>query len=618
MKLRILPILVVAWLKIIQLRSAPMMTTIRTAHTIQDIAEIAEMAKAAKGANSAVGTLRDVTELGKGIETATTAGVDSADLFKDIQTSSSLGLFIENPNLNKTDTFTSISRQKALKTQSTTAVQENSLVDKVSGAGNSEKFNPNTVEGTKTAEAVPKEGSPEINPSEVNKEVPKEAPNELGAASGEVTQVKDASLSKAELANGAAEEHGIIKPLSEYSASFIRQEELNQLMTNQMLLHISKYSTGALQEWAKTNEYVLEAIQWEKSETRLGHFLSKFIVPKWRAKFPGPLAPGEVRELTNGQKLSKGWMKLWKGQFGDQQGVRRGIENSLKFIAALPFYPLTFMGEIVGKVRGMYNVKFLNWLKLNAPDNIRATIPNFAMEGEKANPFLMPSEAITRSSTNPQTLETAQTIGHPAAASHTVTNTAASHPETGNLLEADMKVPPLKDFGNQIDSSHLAIIDQPQPIPLPSSGFEPPPSIGSSTHIESPSLNTASHADSEPALVNTGTETKSTPLEANTIGSSTHTESPSLNTASHADSEPALVNTGTETKSTPLEANLHTEPPPLEPAGRRPGGAQFIPERIRRFFSKYIPISPVNPGSTVEGWNKEHQVTSASHSGSST
>jgi hypothetical protein len=150
-----------------------------------------------------------------------------------------------------------------------------------------------------------------------------------------------------------------------------------------MLVHLFKYGEGDIKKWVQTNEFALEAMKWEEEETLVGHWLSKVVVPKWRELFPPP-KPGEV---TFTEKISKGWRKVW----GNHHKLRNGAEKFLK----APFWPMTWMAKRVAAIRSSYCIDFVNWLKLNAPGNIRATIPEFKL-AEKADPLVKESSSTAK------------------------------------------------------------------------------------------------------------------------------------------------------------------------------------------------------------------------------
>ncbi|KNZ50180.1 hypothetical protein VP01_455g2, partial [Puccinia sorghi] len=161
-----------------------------------------------------------------------------------------------------------------------------------------------------------------------------------------------------------------VKPLRDYPFYTRVKEWYRQATTNKMLIHLSKYGDEEVKAWAKDNPFVQQASKLANEETVVGHYLSKVVVPNWRQTWP-KLPDGQLSRM---EKVSKGWRNM----FGNQQGLRRGIER----VISLPFWPLAYVSQQVSKLREAYNLKFIKWLRVNAPKNIAATIPHFAIEDQ--------------------------------------------------------------------------------------------------------------------------------------------------------------------------------------------------------------------------------------------
>lgn len=162
------------------------------------------------------------------------------------------------------------------------------------------------------------------------------------------------------------------------------REYWRQFTTVQALSFISKYGTPEMKEWASGNNYVKQAVELTESETWLGHVATKYlrIDPKWRIKYD---STAFGREGLTG-KITKGWNKMW----GEKTGAKKSVEKAMKILVSPIRKPLmaimSGISKAVDKIRSAYLLKFLNWAKMNSLPNIRATIPNFGLKGEKPNP----------------------------------------------------------------------------------------------------------------------------------------------------------------------------------------------------------------------------------------
>ncbi|KNE94757.1 hypothetical protein PSTG_11943 [Puccinia striiformis f. sp. tritici PST-78] len=419
-------ILSVLLLKSIHLKCAPMFDLARGVQAINEVSEIAKSggtgASAVRDANelrtsfSAAGSTARGTEIFKPTSAAPSLTKSkslpgmSFFLLSYLQSAFATGamgltflsIFLFGFGIDvqiaalKTDTSLPSLRAKG------TSLEQNSLsLDTAPNAVKTQEFNPQkALESTKPGEIpkeAPKPGTETFDPKNIDapkpNELPKEAPNpgaEISDAKnleepkpGDVPTdpphtipARDAPLPPTELP---------IRPLSSYPWHFRMKEWFRQATTNKMLVHLATHGDEGVKEWAEANEFVQLALKWEKQETWVGSKLSKLIPAYWRQKFTPSVEPGRIG-------------KAWRKMFGSNHELRKSWEGWLK----APLLPFVALAKGVQKLRSSYNLKFARWLRLNAPENIRATIPaRFKFEDDAEKAALAAKEARAGSKVHP-------------------------------------------------------------------------------------------------------------------------------------------------------------------------------------------------------------------------
>ncbi|EFP83048.2 uncharacterized protein PGTG_10016 [Puccinia graminis f. sp. tritici CRL 75-36-700-3] len=386
------PILFVTFLQAIQLQSAPafLPDLVKLADGAKDASTFAE---AAKGGTAGANALRDANELKSSFTAGTSVGAHGAELANPqksaltlaLKPKGSTGSFQQNSLDSKK--VTGVGEAEAFNPQKfVESAKPGKAPKEAPGAGGAESSNSQkALESAKPTDApkeAPKPGAEPFQPKEVEAPKPGEAPKEVEAPKPGEGPVEPAHIIPTSEAPLPPRELPI-RPLSDYPFHFRAKEWIRQATVNKMLVHLFKYGEGDIKTWVQTNEFALEAMKWEEEETLVGHYASKIFVDKWRWVFPEP-KPGEV---TFTSKVSKGWQKIWR----NHPNGKRITEGFLK----APFWPMTWMAKRVAAIRSSYCVDFVNWLKLNAPGNIRATIPDFKL-AEKADPLVKESSTTTK------------------------------------------------------------------------------------------------------------------------------------------------------------------------------------------------------------------------------
>ncbi|KAI7947752.1 hypothetical protein MJO28_009660 [Puccinia striiformis f. sp. tritici] len=282
----------------------------------------------------------------------------------------------------KTDTSLPSLRAKG------TSLEQNSLsLDTAPNAVKTQEFNPQkALESTKPGEIpkeAPKPGTETFDPKNIDAPKPNELPKEAPNPGAEISDAKN--LEEPKPGDVPTDPPHTIRPLSSYPWHFRMKEWFRQATTNKMLVHLATHGDEGVKEWAEANEFVQLALKWEKQETWVGSKLSKLIPAYWRQKWTPSAEPGRIG-------------KAWRKMFGSNHELRKSWEGWLK----APLLPFVALAKGVQKLRSSYNLKFARWLRLNAPENIRATIPaRFKFEDDAEKAALAAKEARAGSKVHP-------------------------------------------------------------------------------------------------------------------------------------------------------------------------------------------------------------------------
>ncbi|POW18202.1 hypothetical protein PSHT_06079 [Puccinia striiformis] len=378
-------ILSVLLLKSIHLKCAPMFDLARGVQAINEVSKIA------KSGGTGASAVRDANELRTSFSAAGSTA-RGTEIFKPTSAAPSLtvgltflsiflfGFGIDNQIAAlKTDTslpckhlptihlFFQCKLDRSLRAKGTSLEQNSLALDTAPNAVKTQEFNPQkALESTKPAQGSSETRYRDVRSKNIDAPKPNELPKEAPNPGAEISDAKNWK-SQNRVMLSAPYDLQLSYPLSWH---FRMKEWFRQATTNKMLVHLATHGDEGVKEWAEANEFVQLALKWEKQETWVGSKLSKLIPAYWRQKFTPSVEPGRIG-------------KAWRKMFGSNHELRKSWEGWLK----APLLPFVALAKGVQKLRSSYNLKFARWLRLNAPENIRATIParfKFEDDAEKA------------------------------------------------------------------------------------------------------------------------------------------------------------------------------------------------------------------------------------------